>query len=141
MNTYESSHRFRSQVQLGVLALVAVYGAVLAGEFVAGGGQAARLLGSMGLPITAVRLLIHSLITLPVAYVVGYGLVRWAPFIGSKVVIVVALLWSTFIVVLQLSVYEPSVAGASVLKVLFVVVPLLLGKSMANRARQRNTGA
>jgi hypothetical protein len=127
--------------QLSVLGLMAVYGSVVLGEFVAGEGLASNILGSADLPVMLTALFIHTLITLPVAYVVGYGLVRCAPVVGPKAVTVVVLLWSTFIVVLQLAVYEPSVAGLSVLKVLCVVAPLLVGRSIAHRTLARKTDA
>lgn len=121
-------------VPLGILALVPLYLALVAGEAVAGG--ASRTLGSMGVPITVVRLLIHTVITLPIAFVVGYGLARLAPDASSQTVAVVISLWALFIVALQLFVYEPRVAGASALKLLFVVAPLLAGRAVTHRARR-----
>jgi hypothetical protein len=120
---------------LGILALVPLYGAMVAGEIVAG-GWASHTLGGMGVPITVVRLLIHTVITLPIAFVVGYGLVRLAPDSSPQAVAVVISLWSVFIVALQLFVYEPRVAGASALKLLFVVAPLLAGRAVAHRVRR-----
>jgi hypothetical protein len=117
---------------LGVLGFAAVYAAIVAGELVAG-AWASRAFGRTGLTITGVRLAIHTVITLPIASVVGYGLVRRAPAVGLQAVAVVIVLWSIVIVALQLIVYEPRVVGASALKVLFVVVPLLAGSSVARR--------
>ena len=120
--------------QLSFLALTGFYVSVVIGEFVTGGFATERL-RSLDLSVTAVRLLIHSLITLPAALAIGYSLVRHAPAAGRKAVAIVAVLWTTLIVVLQLVVYEPRVAGASVLKVLFVVAPLILGSWIAYRRR------
>jgi hypothetical protein len=115
------------------LALVAVYLAVILGEFVAGGGFATRILGPVALPPVIVSLLIHTVITVPAACGVGYGLVRFATAIGLKAVMLVVLLWTTLVVVFQLVVYEPRVVALSVLKVVCVVAPLLVGSLVAQR--------
>jgi hypothetical protein len=125
-------------VQLGVLALFAIYGSIAAGEFAVGAGLASRVFGGIGLPIT---LLVHTLITLPVAFVAGYALVRYAPELGRRAVTVVALVWSALIVVLQLAVYEPHVVGLSALKIAFVVAPLFMGSAIARRALARRRHA
>lgn len=125
---------------LSLLALIAVYLAIMLGEFVAGSGLAARLLGGR-LGIIPLRLTIHMLITVPIAYGVGYSLVRYDSVAGSKAVSVCALLWTALILIFQLTIYEPYVAGASVLKVLFVVVPLFVGRSIAHRVLAKKARA
>ena len=120
---------------LTVLALFVVYGSVVVGELVGASALASYLLGEVRLPATMVRIIILSVTALPAAYLTGFGLVRWAPVFGVRAVPVVLCCYILIIVVLQLSVYDANVAVASLLKVLFVALPLLLGSAVANRER------
>jgi hypothetical protein len=62
----------------------------------------------------------------PIAYLTGYGLIRWVPALSLRIIPVVALLYTLVIGLLQFYVYEPSALAATILKVVFVVVPLAL---------------
>ena len=107
---------------LSLLGLVAVYGAIIVGEAIATMGPMAAWRAS-GLPPTLLRIVILALTAAPVAYLMASGLMRRAPAIGLRVITAVALLFTAALGLLQLFVYAPSVLGATILKILFVIVP------------------
>ena len=71
----------------------------------------------------------------PIAYLTGYGLMRWVPALSLRIILVVALLYTLVIGLLQAYVYAPSVLGPSILKILLVVIPLALA-GYRNRYKQ-----
>ncbi len=89
----------------------------------------------MSIPGTLLRIAILSLTAFPIAYLTGYGLIRWVPALSLRIILVVALLITLVIGLLQVYVYAPSVLGASILKILFVVIPLALA-AYRNRPEQ-----
>jgi len=113
-------------LSLGLAGLILVYGSVIAGEAVATSLPALYLREDVGVPMTVFRIAILSVTTLPTAYLIGYGLIRWVPDLSLRVISLVALLFTLVVGLLQLYVYPPSVLGASILKIAFVVLPLAL---------------
>jgi hypothetical protein len=121
-------------LSLGLAGLILVYGSVVAGEAVATTGPAQFLRHDVGVPVTVFRIAILSVTTLPVAYLIGYGSIRWVPALSLRVISVVALFFTLVVGLLQFYVYQPSLLGASILKVAFVILPLAL---VAHRHRPR----
>jgi hypothetical protein len=113
-------------LSLSLAGLILVYGSVVAGEVVATTRPALYLRDDAGVPVTLFRIAILSVTTLPIAYLLGYGVIRWVPSLSLRVISVVALLFTLVVGLLQIYVYPPSVLGASILKVAFVVLPLAL---------------
>lgn len=111
---------------LSLLGLLLVYGSVVAAEAVSTTGLALFLRNDVGMPLTVFRIVILSLKAFPIAYLTGYGLIRWVPALSLLIIPVVALLYTLVIGLLQFYVYEPSALGATILKIVFVVVPLAL---------------
>src|SRR5262245_61103829 len=111
-------------LSLSLAGLSLVYGSVIVGEAVATTPPVLYLRKDVGVPVTLFRIAILSVTTLPMAYLIGYGLTRWVPALSLRVICGVALLFTLVIGLLQFYVYPPSVLGASILKVAFVVLPL-----------------
>lgn len=111
-------------LSLSLAGLILLYGSVVAGEAVATTLPALYLRDDVGVPVTLFRIAILSVTTLPMAYLIGYGLIRWVPALSLRVISVVALLFTLVVGLLQFYVYPPSVLGASILKIAFVVLPL-----------------
>jgi hypothetical protein len=111
---------------LSVVGLLLAYGALVAAEAVSVTRLVLFLGNDVGIPGSLLRIAILSLTALPIAYFTGYGLRRWLPALSGRIILVVALLWVLFIGLLQVYVYAPAVLGASILKILFVVIPLVL---------------
>ena len=111
-------------LSLSLAGLILLYGSVVAGEAVATTLPALYLRDDVGVPVTLFRIAILSVTTLPMAYLIGYGLIRWVPALSLRVISVVALLFTLVVGLLQVYVYPPSVLGASILKIAFVVLPL-----------------
>ena len=111
---------------LSVAGLLLVYGAVVAAEAVSVAPLVLFLGNDAGVPGALLRIAILSLTAFPIAYLTGYGLRRWVPVLSGRIIPVVAVLWTLFVVLLQVYLYAPSVLGASILKILFVVIPLVL---------------
>jgi hypothetical protein len=111
-------------LSLSLAGLVLLYGSVVAGEAVATTGPAQYLRHDVGVPVTLFRIATLSVTTLPMAYLIGYGLIRWVPALSVRVISAVALLFTLVVGWLQFSVYQPSVLGASTLKIAFVILPL-----------------
>lgn len=111
-------------VSLSLAGLILLYGSVVAGEAVATTRPVLYLRNDVGVPVTLLRIAILSVTTLPIACLIGHALIRWAPASSHRVMFVVALLFMLVVGWLQLYVYPPSVSGASILKVAFVVLPL-----------------
>ena len=113
-------------VLLSALGLIVVCASVLAAEFVSTRELTLLLPKKFGVTGNLYRVVVLSLTAVPIAYLTGYGLSRWVPALSIRVISVVALLFVLVIGLLQAYVYAPSVLGASILKVLFVVIPLAL---------------
>jgi hypothetical protein len=111
-------------LSLSLAGLVLVYGSVVAGEGVANTGPAQYLRNDVGVPVTLFRIAILSVTTLPMTYLIGSGLIRWVPALSLRVISAVALLFTLVVGWLQFYVYQPSVLGASILKIAFVILPL-----------------
>jgi hypothetical protein len=111
-------------LSLSLAGLILLYGSVVAGEAVATTQSALYLRDDVGVPVTLFRIAILSVTTLPMAYLIGYGLIRWVPALSLCVISVIALLFTLVVGLLQFYVYQPSVLGASILKIAFVVLPL-----------------
>jgi hypothetical protein len=111
-------------LSLSLAGLILLYGSVVGGEAVATTLPALYLRHDVGVPVTLFRIAILSVTTLPMACLIGYGLIRWVPALSLRVMSVVALLFTLVVGLLQLYVYPPSFLGASILKIAFVVVPL-----------------
>lgn len=120
---------------LSVVGLFLVYGAVVAAEAVSTTALVSYLGNDVGLPGVVIRIVILSVTAFPIAYFTGYGLLRWVPALSLRIICVVALLYTLIIGSLQLYVYSTSSLGASMLKILFVVVPLALA-GYRNRPEQ-----
>ena len=120
---------------LSALGLIVVWASVLAAEFVSTRELALLLPNKFGVTGNLYRIVVLSVTAVPIAYLTGYGLTRWVPALSPRVIPVVALLFMLVIGLLQTYVYAPSVLGASILKVLFVVIPLALA-SYRNRPVQ-----
>lgn len=120
-------------VLLSIIGLVVVYGSVVLAEAVGMAGLASFLRNDAGLPPTLIRVVVLSVTALPISYLTGCALVRWAPVQSGRVMTAVALLHTTVITLLQVVVYHPSVLGATILKVVFVVGPLALAASRSRR--------
>ena len=123
-------------LSLSVVGLLAVYGGVLAGEAASVTPLALYLGNNTAITGNLLRIAILSLTAFPVAYLTGYGLICWFPALSLRIIPVVALLYTLVIGLFQVYIYAPSVLGASILKVLFVVVPLGL---VAYRNRPEQT--
>ena len=113
-------------VLLSALGLIVVCASVLAAEFVSTRELTLLLPKKFGVTGNLYRVVVLSVTAVPIAYLTGYGLSRWVPALSIRVISVVALLFVLVIGLLQAYVYAPSVLGASILKVLFVVIPLAL---------------
>ena len=111
---------------LSLVGLVLVYGSVVAGEAVSTTRLALFLRNDIGIPVTLFRIAVLSLTAFPIAYLTGYGLIHWVPALSLRIIAVVALLYTLVVALLQFYVYEPSVLGATILKIVFVVGPLAL---------------
>ena len=113
-------------VLLSALGLIVVCASVIAAEFVSTRELALLLPNEFGVTGNLYRVVVLSVTAVPIAYFTGYGLTRWVPALSLRVVPVVALLYTLLIGLLQAYVYAPTVLGPSILKVLFVVIPLAL---------------
>jgi hypothetical protein len=113
-------------LSISLAGLFLVYGSVVAGEVVATTRPALYLRDDVGVPVTVFRIAILSVTTLPIAYLLGYGVIRWVPSLSLRVISLVALLFMLVVGLLQIYVYPPSILGASILKVAFVIAPLAL---------------
>ena len=113
-------------VLLSVLGLFLVYASLVAAEFVSTRELALLLPNKFGVTGNLYRVVILSVTAVPIAYLTGYGLTRWVPALSLRIILVVALLYTCVIALLQAYVYAPSVLGPSILKILFVVIPLAL---------------
>jgi hypothetical protein len=111
-------------LSLSIAGLILVYASVVAGEAVATTRPALYLRDDVGVPMILFRIAILSMTTLPMAFLIGYGLIWWVPALSLRVISVVALLFTLVVGLLQFFVYPPSVLGASILKIAFVVLPL-----------------
>jgi hypothetical protein len=111
---------------LSVVGLLLVYAAVVAAEAITVTPLALFLANGAGIPRVLLRIAILSLTALPIAYLTGYALRKWVPALSGRIIPAVAVLWILIIALLQIYVYAPSVLGSSILKVLFVVIPLRL---------------
>jgi hypothetical protein len=117
---------------LNVVGVALVYAGVLVGEAVSTTPVALYVRNDLGVSMFVFRIVVLSLTAAPITYLTGRGLVRWPPTLAWRAITTTALLFSLMIGLLQVYVYTSAVLLASVLKVIFVVIPLAL---VARRTR------
>jgi hypothetical protein len=122
---------------LSALGLLFLYASLVAAEALSTTALALSFSVDTGVTGNLYRAAILSVTALPIAYLTGWALTRWAPVLSRSIILVVAVLYTLVVALLQFYLYSPTVLGSSLLKVLFVVVPLAL---VGYRARPEHVG-
>lgn len=123
-----------ASVLLGTAGFIALYFSVLAGEYA--GVRLLYLRDDLGLAGPVWRIAILSLIVSPGAYIAGLAMAHVAPNHSIRTAGYASSLFIVAIGILQLTVYNASVVPASILKVLFTTLPLLLGSAHRTSGRK-----
>jgi hypothetical protein len=123
---------------LCVTVFAAIFLSVALSERLFNGAVGSYLLQELSLPLNAAKIAVLGATVVPLAYLIGVGLVRSAPVLGPRAAAAVALVFSVFVTVMQLYVYyRPSTIPLSLLKVgvaiALVAVPLLWGAMSTQR--------
>jgi len=113
-------------MSLSVVALSLVFGGVLAAEAVSVSPLALYLGNNTIFSGTLLAVAILSLTLVPMAYLTGYGLRLWVPALSGRMIPVVAVFWTLSLVWIQVYVL-PVPTKYTILKILVVVIPLVLG--------------
>ena len=116
----------------------AIFLSVMLSERLFAGAVGGYLLRELAFPLTAAKTAVLCATVFPLAYLVGFGLVRCAPVLGPRAAAAVALVFSVFVTVMQLYVdHRPSMIPLSLLKAALaiglVAVPLLWGAISTQR--------
>ena len=108
------------------LAVVAIYAALVVGELLGMSSLYLYLHSEIGVPVTLLRIGVLAITILPVAFLAGRQIALRLPNSGRTGLVIVAATFTLIIGLLQLFVYDWSVLGASLLKVAFAAVGLVL---------------
>ena len=123
---------------LCVPALAAIYMSVMVSEWVFVGPVGSFFLRALSFPQNAARLAVLCLVIPPLAFLIGFALVRLAPVLGVRVGVAVALAFSIVRVVMHLvAVGGPSTISMAAMKIGIEIglmaVPLLWGSISSHR--------
>ncbi len=111
---------------LSALAVVAIYLALVVGEIFSMSSSYQYLHKESGIPVTLLRAGVFAITILPAAFFAGRGIVLRSPSGGRTTLVMAAVTFALIIGLLQVFIYDPSVLGASLLKVAFATAGFIL---------------
>ena len=122
-----------SAILLGAITLLLLYVGIMVAELVATTPWLLYVRNDLGLPLTLFRIMVESLTTLPLAYLTGSLVIRWSPTLSRTAMFGAGIALTLIIGTFQLTIYEPEVWSASLLKVLFPIGGLWLAHATRRR--------
>ena len=109
---------------LSGLAVIGIYAALVFGELISTTRAYLYLRNDVSVPVTLLRICVLTITVFPMAFFAGRAVVLRSPTSGRIALAGVAVAFTLIIGSLQVFVYDPSVLGASLFKVVFAAAGL-----------------
>jgi hypothetical protein len=119
-------------------AVMGIYVALVFGELISTTRAYLYLRNDVAVPVTLLRMCVLGVTVLPVAFFGGRAIMRRSPIAGRTALTGVAVAFALIIGLLQVFVDDPSVLGASLLKIAFAAAGLVLAAYRYLPVKQAN---